>query len=198
MGDSAALPAALRDTSRHDAQNMGQTASRARPYVLAVICAGCIVLTTSVSGLLSAPPSIQWWTLVALTVLSGSAVLKIPGVSVNFSISDVFTLTSAVVFGPAAGTVLVAIDSLVISACLARKGLTRERVLFNAAAPPVAMWLSAEAIFLASGMQPLYRQPLGLEMDHREWKSHSAGIVRHASPSGRMRRLSAAPPVACA
>jgi hypothetical protein len=47
----------------------------------------------------------QFWLLVALTLLSGTAVLKIPTTSVHFSISDVFTLTSAIVFGPAAATV---------------------------------------------------------------------------------------------
>ena len=81
----------------------------------------------------------------------------------SFSISDVFTLTSAVVFGPAAGTMLVAIDSMAISARLMRTGLPVERILFNAAAPPVAMWVSAHAFFYASGFQPLFAQPIGLE-----------------------------------
>jgi hypothetical protein len=117
-----------------------------------------------VSELLATHPPVQWWALVALTLISGSAVLKIPSVPVNFSISDVFTLTSAVVFGPAAGTVIVAIDSLVISGCLMRTGLPVERILFNAAAPPVAMWLSAVTFFRASGIHPLYGHPLGLEV----------------------------------
>jgi putative nucleotidyltransferase with HDIG domain len=108
-------------------------------------------------------PPIEWWALVALTLISGSAVLRIPTVSASFSISDVFTLTSAVVFGPSAGTMLVAIDSLAISARLMRTGLPLERILFNAAAPPVAMWVSAHAFFYASGFQPLFAQPIGLE-----------------------------------
>jgi putative nucleotidyltransferase with HDIG domain len=121
-------------------------------------------LTFSVSELRAMQPPVQWWVLVALTLFSGSAVLKIPSVPVNFSISDVFTLTTAVVFGPAAGTVTVAIDSLVISARLVRAGLPLQRILFNATAPPVAMWLSAGTFFRASGIQPLYVQPLGLEV----------------------------------
>jgi putative nucleotidyltransferase with HDIG domain len=83
---------------------------------------------------------------------------------VNFSISDVFTLTAAVLFGPAAGTAMVAIDSLAISVRLARTGLPFERLLFNAAAPPLAMWLSAQAVFHASGLQPLSQRSLGLEV----------------------------------
>jgi putative nucleotidyltransferase with HDIG domain len=118
---------------------------RARLYLVAMVAAGCFVLTQSVLTLRTLQLPWQWWGVVALTLISGSAVLKIPSVSVNFSISDVFTLTAAVMFGPAAGTAIVAIDSLVISARLMRTtGLTFEKFLFNAAAPPVAMWISAE------------------------------------------------------
>jgi len=138
--------------------------ARVRPYVLAMLVAGCIVLAMSVSELWVVPPPAQWWVLVILTLISGSAVLKIPAVPVNFSISDVFTLTSAVVFGPAAGTALVAIDSLVLSGCLIRTGLSLERILFNATAPPVAMWVSAVTFFHASGLHPLREQPLGIEV----------------------------------
>jgi putative nucleotidyltransferase with HDIG domain len=138
---------------------------RANSYVVAVFVAGCFVLAQSVLTLRSTQLPLQWWALVALTLISGSAVLKIPSVSVNFSISDVFTLTAAVAFGPAAGTAIVAIDSLVISGCLKRStGLTLEKFLFNSAAPPVAMWISAVVFFRASGVQPLYMQPLGLDV----------------------------------
>jgi hypothetical protein len=60
---------------------------------------------------------------------------------------------------------LVAIDSMVISARLKRTtGLTLEKLLFNAAAPPVAMSISAVVFFRASGIQPLFMQPLGLDV----------------------------------
>src|SRR6185436_17715931 len=111
---------------------VGAARSRARPYVLTVLCAGCAVLVASVAELATLAPSAQFWILVALTLLSGSAVLKIPTTSVHFSISDVFTLTSAVMFGPAAATVAVALESLLMSARVVRTGLTLERVLFNA------------------------------------------------------------------
>src|SRR5262245_31815345 len=145
----------------HPAAHSGTV--RARAYVIAVFVAGCFVFAQSVSTLRSVQPPLQWWALVALTLISGSAVLKIPAVSVNLSISDVFTLTAAVVFGPAAGTAVVAIDTLVISARLKRTtGLSLEKFLFNAAAPPVAMWVSASVFFRASGISPLYMHPLGL------------------------------------
>ncbi len=137
---------------------------RVRLYVRAVCCAGAAVLALSAADMSVSSPPIQWWLLVALTLVSGSAVLKVPSVPVSFSISDVFTLTSAIMFGPAAGTVLVAFDSLVISSCLARTGLPAERILFNAAAPPVAMWLSARAFFAASGFDPLYQHAVSVDV----------------------------------
>ena len=150
-------------TNASDSSSCRAASSRARPYVLFVLLAGCVVLANSIAELWAGLPPIEWWALVALTLISGSAVLRIPTVSASFSISDVFTLTSAVVFGPAAGTMLVAIDSMAISARLMRTGLPLERILFNAAAPPVAMWVSAHAFFYASGFQPLFAQPIGLE-----------------------------------
>jgi putative nucleotidyltransferase with HDIG domain len=159
---------AFRDTAQGDVtrlRSMAHVVSPfARPYVITVFCAGCAVLALSTWELWTMQLPVQWWALIAVTLISGSAVLKIPGIAVNFSISDVFTLTSAVVFGPAAGTVMVAIDSLAISARLSRKGLPLERVLFNAAAPPAAMWLSARTFFHWSGIQPLNAQNLGLDV----------------------------------
>ena len=152
---SVALPA-LSDVPR-------MAGSGARPYVAGVLLAGCVVLSRSLADFSAVLPPVEWWMLVLFTLVSGSAVLKIPSVPVNFSISDVFTLTSAVVFGPAAGTLTVAIDSLAISARLARTGLPVERVLFNAAAPPIAMWISSSAFFYATGFDPLFARPRGID-----------------------------------
>jgi putative nucleotidyltransferase with HDIG domain len=168
----SANSASVRGSFR-DMQRRGQAGAEAqaaalvwsRAYVAAVVVAGCGVLSAAIVDTTSAPPSTEWWVLVALTLLSGTAVLKVPAIPANFSISDVFTLTAAVAFGPAAGTVAVALDSLVISARLARVrgGLRPEQLLFNCAAPPLAMWLSAQTIFMMSGLKPLAGHPVGLE-----------------------------------
>ena len=166
--ETAATRATFRDTPSADDTRVPSMAhpvnAFARVYVLAVLCAGGIVLALSASELWKTELPVQWWALIAVTLISGSAVLKLPKVPVNFSISDVFTLTSAVMFGPAAGTVIVAIDALAISVRLSRSGLPLERLLFNAAAPPIAMWLSARTFFRAVDIQPLYHHPLGLEV----------------------------------
>jgi putative nucleotidyltransferase with HDIG domain len=133
--------------------------------VFAVIGFGTIALAHSVLQLVAHPPGSNWWLLLGLTLLSGSAVLKIPSVSVNFSISDVFTLTSAVVFGPAAGAVTVAVDCLAISYRLRRADtpLPVDRLFFNVVAPPLAMWLAAHLFFFTAGIDPWQRRMLTLE-----------------------------------
>ena len=138
------------------------TVTSGRLYVSLVILTGTLVLVDAVGRLSVNPPGGDWWLLLGLTIVFGTAVLKLPSVSVNFSISDVFTLTSAVVFGPAAGVVAVAVDCLAISYRLARTHLQVERALFNAAAPPLAMWFAAHLFFAVSGAQPgaLSGQPL--------------------------------------
>jgi len=166
-GSHAALRGLFRDTpSRREARVESRPGfDWSHVYVAAVVLAGCGALSAAVVKMVAAPPSVEWWVLAALTLLSGSAVLKIPAIPANFSISDVFTLTAAVAFGPSAGTVAVALDSLAISMRLARtqEGLRRERLLFNCAAPPLAMWLSSQLFFVASGLRPLSGHSLKLD-----------------------------------
>jgi len=155
----------FRDIAVREASRLARAANmRTRPYVAAVVLAGCAVLGTSMDFLWAPVPPLVWWMLATLTLFSGCAVLKVPAAPVNFSISDVFTLTAAVAFGPKAGTVVVALDSLAISARLVRAGLPPDRILFNAAAPPLAMWVSAQVFFLTSGIQPVYEHPRSLEV----------------------------------
>ena len=139
---------------------------RSQAYVAAVVVAGCGALSAAIVDITGTPPPTEWWVLAALAMLGGTAALKVPAIPANFSISDVFTLTAAVAFGPAAGTVAVALDCLAISARLSRVrgGLRPEQVLFNCAAPPLAMWLSAQAIFVMSGLKPVAGHPVRLEV----------------------------------
>ena len=165
---SGEVAAPIRDTvsvSRTQTPAAGSAWPTGRLYVYAVIGFGTIVLIDAVRQLLAHPPGTNWWLLLGLTLLSGSAVLKIPSTSVNFSISDVFTLTSAVVFGPAAGAVTVAVDCLAISYRLQRANnpLPVERLLFNVVAPPLAMWLAAHLFFFTAGIDPW--QPRILSLD---------------------------------
>ena len=124
-------------------------------YLTAVICGGAIVIGMSMAGLMAAPIALPYFVLIGLTILSGCATLRLPTIPVSFSISDSFTITAALLYGPEAGTVAVAIDSLVISYQLARRTFRVERLLFNAAAPALAMWAAAHSFFWLAGVSPL-------------------------------------------
>ena len=101
------------------------------------------VIVASIGGLIATPVAAPWFILVGLTIVSGCATLRLPTVPVSFSISDSFTITAALLYGPEAGTVSVAIDSLVISYQLARRNYGVQRLLFNTATPALAMWAAA-------------------------------------------------------
>ena len=84
-------------------------------YTTAVILAGAAVLTHSAWSLSTHPVSRTWIALLVLTVASGLATLRVPGMPISFSISDIFSIGSALAFGPSAGAVTAAVDGLVLS-----------------------------------------------------------------------------------
>ena len=62
-------------------------------------------------------------------------------------------------YGPAAATMVVALDSLIISLWLYRASPRAVRVLFNFSAPALAVWIAAEAFFYLAGVPPLIQAP---------------------------------------
>src|SRR5205085_2915762 len=70
-------------------------------------------------------------------------------------------IAAALLFGPAAGSVIVAVDALVISLRVAHGGASAMalRAVFNAASTALAMWLAATAFFALTGTGPLATHP---------------------------------------
>lgn len=130
-----------------------------RAYLGTVIALGASAVVWSAVQLVSDPPGAMWFVLAALTLVTGWATFRMPNFPLSFSLSDTFTITAALLFGPAAGTVVVAIDGLVISFRLSRSTRTLTRVLFNVTAPALAMWLAAQAFFRIAGTGPLANPP---------------------------------------
>lgn len=131
-------------------------------YVSLVILAGVLVVGQSLSELTHTPIGPQWLLLAFLTLISGSASVKLPWAGVSISISEAFVFTAVLLYGPAAGTVTVALDGLVISFWIARRRPQLQRALFNISAPAVSAWLSAHLFFWSSGIAPLALQPAPL------------------------------------
>jgi PAS domain S-box-containing protein len=130
-------------------------------FYSAVVTAGTGVLAVSIRELMRQPVESSWFVLVGLTLITGWSTLRMRDVPVSFSISDTFTIAAALLFGPAAGTVIVVVDTVVMSMRGARvnprQALTR--IVFNVTATALAMWVAAHAFFFAAGTGPLASQP---------------------------------------
>jgi putative nucleotidyltransferase with HDIG domain len=134
--------------------NLRHVSPRARAYVLGVILCGFVVGVFSVGNLVRHPVGTQWLILVALTFGSSWATLRIPAMPISFSISDTFSIAAALMFGPSAGALTAALDGLVLSSRIANDDRTVDRILFNMAAPTIAIWLAAQAFFALGGSLP--------------------------------------------
>ena len=125
--------------------------------------AGTCAIVESLYRMMLAPPGLGWFVLAGLTIATGVATLRMPVVPISFSISDTFTIAAALLFGPEAGTLAVTLDALAISSRLVRREFPAKRVLFNATAPALAMWVCAHIFFWLGGVGPLIDQPGRIE-----------------------------------
>jgi diguanylate cyclase (GGDEF)-like protein/putative nucleotidyltransferase with HDIG domain len=109
------------------------------------------------------PIGYQWFILAALTLISGSATVKLPSSYASISISETFVFTAVLLYGPAAGTLIVALDALVISFWIAKRHDEPYRALFNMSAPAISAWLSAHLFFRVAHISPLVEAPATLD-----------------------------------
>src|SRR5262249_48392074 len=95
-------------------------------------------------------------------LISGSASVKLPGTHVSISISEAFVFTAVLLYGPAAGTVTVVLDCLVISFWISRRRPGLGRAIFNIAAPSLSVWCSSHLFFFTAHIPPLIEEPISL------------------------------------
>ena len=126
-----------------------------RVYVGAVILTGAAVVGYSTHELISGGVGPLVLTLMVLTVVTGLAPLTIPKMPISFSISDTFSIVAALLAGPAAGALTAALDGLVITTRMPRTRRVPYRIMFNVAAPAVAIWSAAKVFVLVTGGHPL-------------------------------------------
>jgi putative nucleotidyltransferase with HDIG domain len=125
-------------------------------YVAVVVAIGLATVLESVYRLWADPVPWDWTILAVLTLLSGSATVRLPNASATISVSETFVFTSVLLFGPAAGTIIVALDALVISAWSYRKGDPVYKIVFNVCALPLTIWIASHAFFFMAGIAPLF------------------------------------------
>lgn len=130
-----------------------------RVYVACVITAGAVVVGHSLVRLWQAPVNYQWFVLACLTLLSGSFTIRIPTIPARLSVSETFVFAAVLLFGPEAATVVVVLDTLVISLWLDPPFREPRRILFNVSATAVAISLAANLFYGLAEIQPLSESP---------------------------------------
>jgi putative nucleotidyltransferase with HDIG domain len=132
----------------------------ARAYVIGITTAGFSVVAISAVQLVQDRPSYDLAWLALLTLLSGFLPVKLPKVHANISVSETFIFCGTLLFGPAAGAVLVFLDVALIWAKLARGKIVWHRMLFSMSANPLALWIAAIVLFWVARTGPLGAQPI--------------------------------------
>ena len=135
---------------------------RGQLFVAVVTLAGTAVIAHSISDVWRESLGPRWLILAVLTLLSGSATVKLPSVPATISISETFVFTSVLLYGPSAGTTIVALDGLIISSWFARRRKELYRIAFNMAAPALSIWIAAQAYFLFPEVKPLISSRIGI------------------------------------
>src|SRR5438094_240117 len=126
----------------------------ARSYVAGIIVVGAVIVGHSIRQLYVTPVGTQWFILVALTLLTGSFTIGMAAIPARVSVSETFVFASVLLFGTPAGTVTVVLETLVMSFWLQPSSRSPHRVLFNVAAPAIAIWTSGTVFYWFSGIGP--------------------------------------------
>ena len=136
----------------------------ARLYVSTIVLVGLILAAHSaIVGVLIKPVDPEWLILAVLTLLTGSFTIKVPSITARLTVSETFVFSSVLLFGVAAGTLTVVLETLVVALWVKRESRAAYRALFNVAASALSIWLAGTVSFWVSGLRPLshHETPLG-------------------------------------
>ena len=110
-------------------------------YVASVVGAGAVITASSVSRAFAEPSSTGWLFFLGLALVTGYAPVKVPGIDTRFSLSDVLSFTSILLFGVDKAVVVSGIDALIASRFNRGDANAASRTLFNVAASAIAIWI---------------------------------------------------------
>lgn len=143
-------------------QEFSSLSNRCRTYVLGVSAIGLAVAGKSLYELFVLQVDVQWLILAALTLLTGTFTVRIPGITARLSVSDTFVFASSLLFGPAAGTITALLDALIISLRLGHHAREPFRVIFNGSAVALSTYVAAHVFFTVAGVAPFSIAPTSL------------------------------------
>lgn len=136
------------------ARHFASLSTAMKTYVSVIVVIGLATIVSSVADIIRAN-NWDWTLLAALTLVSGSATVRLPSLPATISVSETFVFTSVLLFGPAAGTITVALDALIISFWAYKKNDPLYKIVFNVSALPLTIWVAAQIFFLTAGIEPL-------------------------------------------
>ncbi len=125
-----------------------------RAYFRTIPILGALVLGWALLDLFLHPPPSAWLALAALTVLTGSFTVKIPGLVARLSVSEPFVFAATLWFGPPVGAVTAALDALIMSLWLLPSLKTVERVAFNVSVLVISIWVASVGFFALADIDP--------------------------------------------
>lgn len=131
-----------------------------RFYLGAVIGSGSITIAYSVASLIREPVNWNWLVLAGLVVLIGSFSIKVPSVNARLSVSEAFVFAAVLSFGVHVSTLIVALDSLILTSWLRRQHRSVLRAMFNVAAGALAISSAARILEWILPIHPAASAPL--------------------------------------
>ena len=145
-------------------RTFSQLRPAARAYVSTVVVVGFAAVLQSLYTLYQAPVGLEWLVLAALTLLTGSFTIKVPSINARLTVSETFVFASVLLFGVAAGTLTVVLETLVVALWTGREVRSTYHAVFNVAASSLSIWIAASVFFATSGFEPFFNRtiPLGV------------------------------------
>ena len=131
-----------------------------RIYLSAVICAGTATIVYALADLVQQPVSWDWLVLAALVVVTGSFSIKVPSVNARLSVSEAFVFAAVLLFGQHVSTIIVALDSLILTTWLRKPQRSALRGTFNIAAGALAISSATRVLEWILPITPAASAPL--------------------------------------
>jgi len=139
----------MSDSSASDALSPG-----ARRFILLVSACGLLVAAWCAWSLTRAAPPPTFYVFAALTLAASAFTLKIPSIDSTSAASEIFALTSILLYGRDAGGLIFAGVAIVLSL---RSRFSPLKTVFNVGNLCVSGWLAGAVFFPLAHVPPLYR-----------------------------------------
>jgi putative nucleotidyltransferase with HDIG domain len=116
----------------------------AQIYITSIAVIGVFAVLHSVASLIKGPVGVEWLVLAGLTVVTGSFSIKVPKVNARISASDAFVFSAILLFGANVATIIVAVETLILTSWQPGRSRSLPRAMFNVSAGAISVWVAAQ------------------------------------------------------